>query len=110
MGYILSKEPKIKYAPAEIKVFKIISAYRKPITTKMIVEDFYFTLKGAKPFHADNIIGGTIRTLRKKIALNKEPFILARLKVSGKPVEWALRKAADKKAKSDQDALIAGNA
>jgi hypothetical protein len=93
LGFTLSKDPKVRYSPAEEKVFEIISAYKKPVTTKVVIQD-YFGPFGEVPYHAKDITGSNIRSLRRKVSVNQEPFNIERVKVPGKPVGWTLKKRA----------------
>lgn len=96
MAYTLSKKPKVKYSPSEEKVFRIIRTYagrkKKLPTTKMVSLDLYGDHAGV-PYHADQIVSGSLRSLRKKILTNEEPFRLEKIKVPGqKEVMWGLFK------------------
>jgi hypothetical protein len=92
LGYVLSKEPKVQYSPSELKVFEIVSRYshkKKELpTTKVVTLDFYEF--GELPFNADIIIGGTIRSLQKKMDVNREAVKLERVKFPGQLVMWKI--------------------
>lgn len=92
---MLSKSPKIKYSPSEQAVFIILSKYagrkKKLPTTQLVSWDLYGNLD-EMPFHAYQMTGGIIRSLRKKLIANEEPFKLEKIKVPGKKVMWQLEK------------------
>ena len=95
MAYILSKNPKVRYSPTEQEVFRILARYagnvKKLPTTQLVSWDLYGDA-GDLPFHADQIAGGAIRSLMRKLDANEEPFKLQRVKIPGKKVVWRLTK------------------
>ena len=76
----LSKDGKIKYSPMEQTIFSLLREEGE-IDTAQITKKFY--ARREVPFNARKIVSGALRDLKRKVAVNNEPFIIASSTRSG---------------------------
>lgn len=106
MAFELSRKPKVSYSPSEMKIFKVLCGYKKPLTTKELVWDFYDGRED-RPYHAEKIVGGFVRSLKQKMIANKEPNEIVRIKTPGEPtVEWKIKRREKKKQAIDRKSVL----
>ncbi len=86
MAFTLSDEGKLKYSPSERLVFQILSHKPLSYSSTAIVTAFYKTKGQPPPYNSRAIVMGSVRSLVRKVELNKEPFIVRRLKEQGNKV------------------------
>jgi hypothetical protein len=80
MKFVLSKNGKIGYSPAEREVFSVIPVRPDSITTSMIVSKRY----GKEvPYHGPAIIRSVLRSLEKKTKHNGEVFEIKKSERAG---------------------------
>ena len=86
MASSLSEGATVRYSPSERLVFDIIKRKSQPITSTAIVAAFY-KAKGKKaPYNSRQIVMGSLRSLLKKMAVNKETVKIERIKKEGNKV------------------------
>lgn len=85
-----NEDCKVKYNKFERDVFTLIPQKSKdgpkidPLETTALAELYYSKFRRTKvPFHGQTTVGGVIRNMEKKIALNQEGFRLKRTKRGG---------------------------
>lgn len=83
----LNTDAKVKYSDREIELFDMLPKEGKVINSKELVAFFY---KKKIPINGQVIIMGTMRSLRNKMKLNKEPFAITTSDRSG-PIPMSFR-------------------
>lgn len=86
MKFKLKSDGKVKYSNGEQAAFKALSV--KPISSTDMLEKIYTT---DEPFNSRKILIGTLKSLRRKIQTNREPFKLVSSERNGPhPMEFWL--------------------
>jgi hypothetical protein len=93
LSYNLSKNPKVRYSESERQLFSILPK-SSMVDSKTLMENFY---KGQKqPYHGRPAIISRLRSLKKKMRLNGEPFMIVNSKRAGpKAMSFGLKKKAN---------------
>jgi hypothetical protein len=76
----LKIDGKVKYSKGEQAAFKVLSA--TPRSSTMMLEKIY-TKTTDEPFNSRKILIGTLKSLRRKILANREPFKLCNSERNG---------------------------
>lgn len=88
MKFKLKIDGKVKYSKGEVAAFKVLST--TPRSSTMILEKVY-PKTGPAYFNGRKILIGTLKSLRRKIQTNREPFKLASSERNGPhPMEFWL--------------------
>ena len=69
----------VRYSPQEKKMFDVLST--KPQSTLVLTERLYRSR--TRPFNSRQTVIAAIRSLSKKLAANKEPFVIKQTKHAG---------------------------
>lgn len=77
----LSEKPRNKYSPTETMLFQILASYKKPMTLNELALGFY--TPEPLPFNWQPIMRVTLNQLMKKMALNKELWLIEKIKTAG---------------------------
>jgi hypothetical protein len=84
LAFHLNDEGKLRYSPSERLVFDILN--RKPsfpLLSTEIISAFYKSKGQPPPYNCRQIVMGSVRSLVRKVELNKEPFKVQRIKEQG---------------------------
>lgn len=78
----LSKEPMVKYSPAEASLFEVVvRGGKKPLTLNDVALEHY--APGPLPLNWQPIVRVTLNQLMKKMKLNKEACMIKKIKTPG---------------------------
>lgn len=77
----LSDSPRNRYSPAEASLFDVIASSKKPLRLLDAALSHY--APGPLPLNWQPIVRVTLNQLMKKMALNKEPMIIEKIKTAG---------------------------
>lgn len=81
MKFKLKVDGKVKYSNGEQAAFKALS--EKPKSSTAILEKVYPDGKGDMPYNGRKILIGTLKSLKRKLLTNKEPFKLCNSERNG---------------------------
>lgn len=95
MAFKLSGEVPHYYSDNEHVLFGFLSR-KNHVTTIDLTKQFYSAKKQRPPFHARQVVLGMIKGLKRKVALNREDFYIARTERAGpNSVEYWLEPGKD---------------
>lgn len=72
---------KVAYSPSEEKLLDILKKHKEPVLSSDLCNEFYIGRE--KPWHAQQQIISTMRSLIKKSKHNKESFIIRKTDRNG---------------------------
>lgn len=79
---VLEEKMSVHYSRSEQAILDIMKARKEPMSVQDIAE-VYYTTHPPKPFNSEKTIQGSIYTLMRKIEMNKEAFIIERVRKPG---------------------------
>src|SRR5438445_13705880 len=83
---------KVNYSPMEKVVLGVLQDAESPIDTIVIINKVYKKLRRDQPFNARVIVGGHLRSLKRKCKYNKEPWrIISTVRHGPYPMFWHLQ-------------------
>lgn len=82
----IPNQSKLKYSTSETKLLSLIPKGVRPISTIELVDKLY---DGNPPMHPRQTVTSIMASLMRKVAINREPFIIAKSDQRGPyPVEY----------------------
>jgi hypothetical protein len=86
LAYTLNEEAKLRYSLSERLVFQIIGRKPLPVSSSAVVAQYYKAKDVEPPYNCRPIVMGALRSLVRKVEINKEPFTIKRIKHQGNKV------------------------